>query len=415
MVCIFLVISMLIFIVNATSDPIRINNSSYQDEKLNVNLISDQNNQSLFDKLMKEGKKEQINGDNNKALNYFFQALDTGIVSQKLYTGIGYSLISLGEYDNATLFLKKALVLDPDFEDAKKGLKEISECKQTEDLSSFNELVNAGNEAQKSKNFNEALNYFNQALEMGIKRDDAYAGIGFALTCLGEYDNATEFLNKALELNPNFEPAKQGLKEITERIQEDKLNQFDDLVQKGNTAQMEGYYNDAINYFNQALEIGIEREDAYVGIGLAMTSLGEYDNATEFLNKALKIDPLCKPAKNGLEIIDHNKRADIESLFSDLVNQGNMAQTEGDYDGAIYYFNQALEMGIEREDAYAGIGFALTRLGEYDNATPFLKKALELDPFFKPAREGLSIIKEKKKEYNQSTSSNASKVQIIVN
>ena len=130
MVCIFLVISMLIFIVNATSDPIRINNSSYQDEKLNVNLISDQNNQSLFDKLMKEGKKEQINGDNNKALNYFFQALDTGIVSQKLYTGIGYSLISLGEYDNATLFLKKALELDPFFKPAREGLSIIKEKKK---------------------------------------------------------------------------------------------------------------------------------------------------------------------------------------------------------------------------------------------------------------------------------------------
>ncbi|NLV26919.1 MAG: tetratricopeptide repeat protein, partial [Methanomicrobiales archaeon] len=132
-------------------------------------------------------------------------------------------------------------------------------------VTDVDELVKAGNQAQQNNDFEGALEFFNQAITNGSSRPDVYAGMGFALDSMGQYENATEYFNKALEVDPNFKPAIEGLKRINENIENDNPNGnmslINELVEKGNKAQTENYPDLALSYFLQALDTGIIRPD----------------------------------------------------------------------------------------------------------------------------------------------------------
>jgi tetratricopeptide (TPR) repeat protein len=91
-------------------------------------------------------------------------------------------------------------------------------------MSILDTLVKEGNKAQMENNPGEALTFFMQALDTGLIRQDVYAGIGFALNSMGQYENATHYLNKALEVDPNFIPAIEGLKQIKDNSDNENLN-----------------------------------------------------------------------------------------------------------------------------------------------------------------------------------------------
>ena len=54
------------------------------------------------------------------------------------------------------------------------------------------------------ENYNEAINLFNEALQLNPNLADAYNTRGWTYFCLKQYERAIQDFNKAIELNPNF-------------------------------------------------------------------------------------------------------------------------------------------------------------------------------------------------------------------
>ena len=74
------------------------------------------------------------------------------------------------------------------------------------------------------------------------------------------------------------------------------MNQIDDLIKKGKAKLDEGKFEDALEYFEQALLLDQKNPELWNNKGVALRSIGRYDEAIECFNKSLEIDPRDKAA-----------------------------------------------------------------------------------------------------------------------
>lgn len=65
----------------------------------------------------------------------------------------------------------------------------------------------------------------------------------------------------------------------------------DELIKSGKKYLDEGNYNNALSFFDQALSIEPTNADLWNLKGIALRSLGRYDEASDCYNKSLEIEP----------------------------------------------------------------------------------------------------------------------------
>ena len=69
------------------------------------------------------------------------------------------------------------------------------------------------------------------------------------------------------------------------------MTELESLTQKGITNLNDGNSEDALSYFEQALLLKPDDPDLWNQKGVALRSLGRYDEASECYNKSLQLDP----------------------------------------------------------------------------------------------------------------------------
>jgi len=72
------------------------------------------------------------------------------------------------------------------------------------------------------------------------------------------------------------------------------LDSIDELVKMGKKQLEDGQYDDALNLFQKALLLNRNDPDLWNLKGIALRSLGRYNEAIECFNKSLEIDPRDK-------------------------------------------------------------------------------------------------------------------------
>jgi tetratricopeptide (TPR) repeat protein len=282
---------------------------------------------------------------------------------------LGSEYLKIGNYLKAYESLLSSLDANPN--NAHAWIKMGIAC---QNLGRYNEAITANNNAQavisgnpiKAFIYKEAIELFNQgvdsydagdlegaiafcqkALDIDPNYVHALNGLGVTLNGLGRYDDAIAFCQKALDIDPNYVHALNGLGATLDRL---------------------GRYDDAIRSFQKALDIDPNCVPALNGLGATLYRLGRYDDAIRSFQKALDIDPNCVPALNGL---------------------GNALYRLGRYEDAIAFYQKALDIDPNCVPAFNGLGNALSDLGCYDDAIRSFQKALEIDPNFHLALNGL--------------------------
>jgi len=74
------------------------------------------------------------------------------------------------------------------------------------------------------------------------------------------------------------------------------LDSIDELIKMGKKQLEDGQYDDALNLFQKAILLNRNDPDLWNLKGVALRSLGRYNEAIECFNKSLEIDPRDKNA-----------------------------------------------------------------------------------------------------------------------
>ncbi|MFQ5475635.1 MAG: tetratricopeptide repeat protein [Nitrosopumilus sp.] len=74
------------------------------------------------------------------------------------------------------------------------------------------------------------------------------------------------------------------------------MGEIEEFVEKGQSLLEDGEFDSALGFFEQALLLNQDDPDLWNYKGIALRSLGRYEEAMECFNKSLKIDPRDKNA-----------------------------------------------------------------------------------------------------------------------
>ncbi len=74
------------------------------------------------------------------------------------------------------------------------------------------------------------------------------------------------------------------------------MNQIKDLVEKAKILLENNKFEDALGFFEQALLLNQNDPELWNHKGVALRSMGRYDEALECFNKSLELDPRDKNA-----------------------------------------------------------------------------------------------------------------------
>ena len=120
-----------------------------------------------------------------------------------------------------------------------------------------------------------------------------------------------------------------------------------DYITKGSMLEERGQYQEAINCYNEALKLEPQNTAAYITKGNALHSLKKDQEAIKCYNMALRLEP-------------KNAAANI--------NKGNVLQEHGQYQEAINCYTKALREVWNESLFYCRRGEAYNRIGKKDFA-----------------------------------------------
>ncbi len=132
-----------------------------------------------------------------------------------------------------------------------------------------------------------------------------------------------------------------------------------DFVNKGNSLVDSGEFEEAIKFYDKALEVDAQDIVALANKGTALDQLGRHKEAMEFFDKVLKIDP-----------------KDVEALN----NKGSLHIRFGEYEKAVKYFDHALTLSPHNFITHYNKGLALGKLGKFEEAISSYDEALKIVP-----------------------------------
>ena len=72
------------------------------------------------------------------------------------------------------------------------------------------------------------------------------------------------------------------------------MDEIEELVEKGQSLMDDGKYDDALGFFEQALLLNQNDPDLWNNKGIALRSLGRYEESMDCFNKSLEIEPRDK-------------------------------------------------------------------------------------------------------------------------
>lgn len=193
-------------------------------------------------------------------------------------------------------------------------------------------------------NYDDAIKYFDKAIEVFSLSDEGNLKYAFALRGyifihkLMASQDAIADLNKAIELDPEYSTA---------------------YLLRGSTYLLTGNYERALIDFNKVIELDPEYSVAYLNRGIVYKRMGAFESAIEDYDKAIELNPEYHLA---------------------YINRGKLYYILRDYEQAIFEFDKAIELDPEYVTPYSDRGSAHAYLGNYKQAIADYDKAIELHP-----------------------------------
>jgi cytochrome c-type biogenesis protein CcmH/NrfG len=138
----------------------------------------------------------------------------------------------------------------------------------------------------------------------------------------------------------------------------------------------------AMMHLRKGIDIYPQFIDGYLNMGVAYNTIGNTDSALWWWNKARSIEPNNIALKN------------YDALMAGyFLQQGLAFGVKKDFDNAIKFFNQSLDLDSTQADTWYNLGGAYYSLGLYSNAVTAWQKTLQINPNHQQAAAGYQAAK----------------------
>jgi tetratricopeptide (TPR) repeat protein len=178
--------------------------------------------------------------------------------------------------------------------------------------------------------------YFNELMTKKPDSPQAWMEAFYILRTMKMYDHLPGQLQECVQAFPNYAPAHYEL---------------------GVIYMNDGKNDQAMEYFQNSLRINPQLKEAYNNIGSIYLSQNEITKAVEAFNKALDIDNKFSKAWN---------------------NRGFASYLSGSFNEAVNDFNKAIEIEPDYGYAFYGRGLARIELNDKNGGCGDIKRALDL-------------------------------------
>ena len=193
----------------------------------------------------------------------------------------------------------------------------------------------------------------------------------------------------------------EGMRLIEQNDYESALTVFDELTQRGESAEVyynigyiktsQGEYEEAIVAFRKATQLDRLFAKAFEAMGRAYKKLGKNEEAQEYLQKAADI------------YISREKMQDAEAVLNEILqispdsvnvfnSLGVLYRRRGNLKTSLNHYQKALKVHPNEPHIHYNIGRLYFELKLPDKARTCFNKALELDPDFNEANEVLNAM-----------------------
>jgi Flp pilus assembly protein TadD len=176
-------------------------------------------------------------------------------------------------------------------------------------------------------------------------------------------------------------------------MMERNLSAADKIFLKGNKLYAEQKYDEAVQAYNEALELSQSQWGYYFNLGLALKKSAKKEEAIAAFQKALEMNPesysINKELGQLLALGDnyeeakkcYTKATEISEDDPDaFYNLGICLTNLGDQEGALAAFLKTIELKEDYADAYYQIGTIYINQNNVEEAVKNLEKFLELAP-----------------------------------
>lgn len=251
--------------------------------------------------------------------------------------------------------------------------------------------------------YEQALQYYNRALELEKDNIEALSNCGHVLIQLKRYDEAEVKLKRALELDPNNAASEYNMGYIMFHRGKniDALRHFNRAITLNSNDARYHYglgivakkmfsYEAAIKYFKKALELDPNIDDAHFNIGLVWSNLGNRDEAIRHYKEELSINPDSAAChfvlaneythrRNVVDAVAHYREALLlnPQLTPAHKNLAMALEYSGKSEEAMFHFNKVLELQPDDPFSYLVMGNAYIRYGENGKAAAQFREALK--------------------------------------
>jgi tetratricopeptide (TPR) repeat protein len=267
-------------------------------------------------------------------------------------------------------------------------------------------IFNNGREALKNKDFEEALKDFRKLDEM-IPNDESIAtNIGVALRGLNRDEEALTYFDKAINLKPGWP---------------------DSYAEKGITLSVTGRLNEAGPILKKAIDLGYNESAVFFLYGKFLREVQKQPaDAIPYYEKVIAMNPNVSfvlyidigDIYYDLEKYDESIKAfqnylqHKENDFYALSMIGDNNNMKNNFEEALKYLMQCYDMhtGQKEKELNTQLGISYCGLKQYDKAEEHFKKSLSLDPNYQYALVQLGEM-----YYNQGRTEDAVKIFLISN
>lgn len=211
--------------------------------------------------LCRKGYSFSVNGENQKALQYFKKATETDPGDSRAWNGLGYCQAGLNNPEAAIAAYRQAIKSNPRDETA---------------------YLNLGNYYAELGRHEEAAEAYRSVINIKPDMASAHFKLGLTYAYMGRYEEGMRAFKAVIALNPGAAPAH---------------------FNAGLAYSELGRYSEAIDAQRQVIRIDPEFAPAYYHMGLAYGKLGNAAEEMKALKDAIRVDPEFAPAHYQMGVV----------------------------------------------------------------------------------------------------------------